>query len=88
MKASAERCGVSVGTAFRWHHRFLEAVATAPEKLKGIVEVDETYVLESRKGERNLKRKARRCGGKASKRGLSRELGSDTDGRRLRRCHG
>ena len=36
-----------------------------------IVEVDETYVLESRKGDRNLDRKARRRGGKASKRGLS-----------------
>ena len=73
VKASAERCGVAVGTAFRWRHRFLKAVATAPDKLKGIVEADETYVLESRKGERTLKRKARRRGGKASKRGLSRE---------------
>ena len=44
-----------------------------PPKLKGIVEVDETHVLESRKGERNLDRKARRRGGKASKRGLSDE---------------
>ena len=40
--------------------------------LKGIVEADETYVLESRKGARGLGRKARRRGGKA-KRGLSRE---------------
>ena len=61
------------GTAFRWRRRFLKAVATAPDKLKRIVEADETYVLESRKGERLLKRKARRRGGKASKRGLSRE---------------
>ena len=41
--------------------------------LKGIVEADETYVLESRKGARGLGRKARRRGGKAKKRGLSRE---------------
>ena len=34
---------------------------------------DETYVLESRKGARGLGRKARRRGGKAKKRGLSRE---------------
>ena len=40
-----------------------------PSNLKGIVEADETYVLESRKGDRNLDRKARRRGGKASKRG-------------------
>ena len=43
------------------------------EVLKGIVEADETYVLESRKGARGLGRKARRRGGKAKKRGLSRE---------------
>ena len=42
-------------------------------KIKNIIKVDETYVLESRKGERNLDRKARRRGGKASKRGLSDE---------------
>ena len=41
--------------------------------LKGIVEADETYVLESRKGARGLGRKAPRRGGKAKKRGLSRE---------------
>ena len=48
-----------------------QAVATAPDKLKGIVEADETYVLASRKGERKLE--VRRRGGKAGKRGLSRE---------------
>ncbi len=37
------------------------------------MEADETYMLESRKGARNLERKARRRGGKASKRGLSDE---------------
>ena len=37
------------------------------------MEADETYVLESRKGARGLGRKARQRGGKAKKRGLSRE---------------
>ena len=42
--------------------------------LEGHVEADEIpYVLESRKGARGLGRKARRRGGKAKKRGLSRE---------------
>ena len=45
-----------------------------PLKLTGIVEADESYILESRKGERNLDRKARKRGGKASKPGLSDEL--------------
>ena len=43
------------------------------KNLAGIVEVDETFFLESRKGNRNLNRKARKRGGKASKRGLSSE---------------
>ena len=73
LRASAKRCNFDVSTAFRWRHRFLSVQEQAPQKLKGIVEADETYVLESRKGERNLNRKARRRGGKAKKRGLSDE---------------
>ena len=73
VKASAARCDVAVSTAFRWRHRFLAAARSDSEVLKGIVEADETYVLESRKGARGLGRKARRRGGKAEKRGLSRE---------------
>ena len=65
---------VVLGAAFfRWRHRFLAAVRQAPDRLAGIVEADETFVLESRKGERKLDRKPRRRGGKARKRGLSRE---------------
>lgn len=71
--ASAERCGVAVSTAFRWRHRFLRSAKNAVQTLRGIVEADETYVLSSRKGERHLDRKARKRGGKASKRGLSDE---------------
>jgi transposase-like protein len=73
VKTSAERCGVAGSTAFRWRHRFLRAVTAGAIKLRGIVEADETFVLSSRKGERNLNRKARKRGGKASKRGLSDE---------------
>ena len=60
VKASAARCDVAVSTAFRWRHRFLAAARSDSEVLKGIVEADETYVLESRKGARGLGRKARR----------------------------
>ncbi len=73
VRASAGRCGFAVNTAFHWQHRFLAAESRDPRKLAGIVEADETYVLESRKGERHLDRKACRRGGKASKRGLSAE---------------
>jgi transposase-like protein len=73
--AAAQRCGVAVTTAFRWRHRFLAASThDKPEKLTGIVEADETFILESFKGRRSgLPRPARERGGKAAKRGLSAE---------------
>ena len=91
VKASAARCDVAVSTAFRWRHRFLAAARSDSEVLKGILEADETYVLESRKGARGLGRKARRRGGKAKKRGLSREqvpvlMAATGAGRRSARC--
>src|SRR3954447_14604224 len=72
---AAKRCGVAASTAFRWRHRFLQAPALdKPAKLTGIVEADETFILESFKGKRSdLPRPARKRGGKAVKRGLSRE---------------
>jgi transposase-like protein len=84
VKASAERCGVAVSTAFRWRHRFLEVIKSSAGTLRGIVEADETFVLASRKGDQTWKRakegksappdrQARRRGGKATKRGLSDE---------------
>ena len=84
VRKSAERCQVAVGTAFRWRHRFLKAIKTNVAPLGGIVEADETYLLESRKGSRAWQkakdgkadppeRKPRKRGGKAAKRGLSRE---------------
>ena len=73
VKESAARCGVAPSTAFRWRHRFLGAAKTETKPLAGIVEVDEAFVLSSKKGERKLDRKPRRRGGKAKKRGLSHE---------------
>ena len=73
IKASAERCGIAPSTTHRWRHRFLEAVRQALDRLAGIVEANETFVFESRKGERKLDRKPRWRGGKARKRSLARE---------------
>ena len=72
---TADRCGVSYTTAFRWRHRFLESLSSdKPTTLSGIVEGDETFFLESFKGKRSgLPRKSRKRGGKAAKRGLSAE---------------
>ena len=72
---AAERCRVDYTTAFRWRHRFLAALNhDKPARLSGIVEADETFILESFKGKRHgLPRASRKRGGKAGKRGLSTE---------------
>ena len=86
IRTAAKRCGRAISTSFRWRHRFLAGINTGTDKLKGIVEADETWFLESRKGDRvrtraakgkpsaeRPVRKARKRGGKATKRGLSDE---------------
>jgi transposase-like protein len=72
---AAKRCDVDYKTAFRWRHRFLASLAgDKPRTLSGIVEGDETFILESFKGKRSdMPRKPRKRGGKATKRGLSAE---------------
>jgi transposase-like protein len=72
---AARRCSVHTTTAFRWRHRFLASLAgDKPKALAGIVESDETFILESFKGKRSgLPRKSRKRGGTSAKRGLSRE---------------
>jgi transposase-like protein len=72
---AAKRCKVAYTTAFRWRPRFLCALNfDKPPHLSGIVEADETFILESFKGKRaGLPRAARKRGGKAAKRGLSAE---------------
>ena len=69
---TAELCGVHPTTAFRWRHRFLGAPSLdKPQKLTGIVEADETFILESFKGRwSDLPRKARKRGGSARHPGL------------------
>lgn len=72
---AAEALGVARSTAFRWRHRFLAVPKTIQaQSLAGIAETDETYFLQSFKGKRRgLTRPARKRGGRAGKRGLSRE---------------
>jgi transposase-like protein len=57
---TAKLCGVHPTTAFRWRHRFLRAPADdKPRTLSGIVEADETFILESFQGRwSDLPRKA------------------------------
>ena len=49
---AAERCKVAYTTAFRWRHRFLSALnLDKPPRLSGIVEADETFILEILQGQ-------------------------------------
>jgi transposase-like protein len=71
IRRSAANTGIHRNTSFRWRHRFLRWISQdRPTKLHGITEADETYLLESYKGQRKLERKPRKRGGTASKHGI------------------
>ena len=72
VRASADAVGVHRNTRFRWRHRFLDLTKhDRPERLAGIAEADEMFLLESQTGARNLDRPARRRGGVAVTRGIT-----------------
>jgi transposase-like protein len=72
VRRAARELGVANTTSFRWRHRFLQrSKDDRAERLHGIAEADEMYVLESHKGSRKLDRPPRKRGGKATKRGIS-----------------
>mgnify|MGYP001413768698 CR=1 FL=1 len=74
LEKAAEHCGIHPRTAFRWRHRFLKLFSdNKSTKLNGIVEADETFFLESCKGQKELPRPARQRGEKATRPGLSGE---------------
>lgn len=75
LEETAAKIDVSVGTAFNMRHKLLQTLEELMSSfsLGGIIEADETYILESEKGSRHCSRKARKRGGKATKRGVSNE---------------
>ena len=74
VRKAAERCNIHKDTAFRWRHRFLTLIEKhQANHEEGIVEADETFFLESFKGQRKLSRPARKRGGVGSTRGYSPE---------------
>lgn len=87
VRKAARQVEVHKNTSFRWRHRMLTVTKLDRHvPLRGIVEADEMYLLESQKGARKLTRPARRRGGVASKRGISGEqvctlVARDRDGR-------
>lgn len=74
VREAARRCRIDKNTAFLWRHRFLhQAAGHRAEHEAGIVEANETFFLESFKGQRHLLRSARHRGGVAGKRGINAE---------------
>lgn len=79
VRKAAARLGVGCSTVFRWRHRWLEvARETKARGMTGVVEADETYHLQSYKGQKALlraktTRTPRRRGGVGSTRGTSHE---------------
>lgn len=75
LRKAATVTSVSLDTSFRWRHRFTTlAQKNETQILSGVIEADETFFLKSRKGDRHLDRPPRKRGGKARKRGLSKEF--------------
>jgi transposase-like protein len=79
VRKAAARLGVGRSTVFRWRHRWLDvARETKAHRMTGVVEADETYHLQSYKGQKALlraktTRRPRRRGGVGGTRGTSRE---------------
>lgn len=71
----SEALDIHISTAFYWRHKILNALRSlGNQTLKGIVESDETFFLESDKGKKSIiHRKPRKRGGVATKRGISKE---------------
>ncbi len=74
VRRAAALVGVHRNTSFRWRHRFLaDTKHDRRLPVNGTTEVDETYLLESQKGARQMDRPPRKRGGKAKLPGLSHE---------------
>lgn len=74
VRKAAKLCEISKNTAFLWRHRFLASAAQHHAKHEtGIVEVDETFFLESFKGQRQLPRAPRKRGGVSVTRGTGKD---------------
>ena len=74
IRKSAKQTGISIQTSFDWRHKLLTSFSVvSPKGFEGIVESDDLFFLHSEKGNRNLDRKPRQRGAKASKAGISNE---------------
>lgn len=74
IRKSAKETGISIQTSFDWRHKLLTSFSSVSvEEFEGIVESDDLFFAYSEKGNRNLNRKPKQRGEKASKAGISDE---------------
>jgi len=79
LRASASIVGICLQTSFYWRHKLCKAFLKIDKNwLKGEIQADDTFFLESSKGQKDIvtkeNRKPRKRGGKASKAGVHDEL--------------
>jgi len=74
IRKSAKQTGISIQTSFDWRHKLLTSFSSVSvDSFQGILESDDLFFAYSEKGNRNLKRKPKKRGEKASKAGISDE---------------
>jgi len=74
LRKISEEMDICLKTAFDWRHKILFALnRNKKDNLDGLVEVDDTYFLFSEKGNKSIKRKARKRGGVAGKDGTNKD---------------
>lgn len=72
LRECADDVEISLKTSFRWRHSILNGLDHFSCHLENIVEIDETFILHSEKGNKRLQgRKPRKRGGKAPSDGLT-----------------
>jgi transposase-like protein len=72
LRKIAEEMDICLKTAFDWRHKLLNSINNGfSGKISGVIEADETFFLYSEKGSKSLKRKPRKRGGSASKKGIN-----------------
>jgi len=69
-----DELSINKKTAFDWRHKILSSLEeTGKNNFTGITESDETFILFSEKGKRDLTRKGKKRGSKAKKKGVNNE---------------
>lgn len=72
--SGAKETGISIRIPFDWRHKLLTSFSSVSvEEFQGIVKSDDLFFAYSEKGNRNLERKPKQRGEKASKAGISNE---------------